>query len=94
MRYQLFTYRDKTKPICRVPWFWLAYLLAFIFKNEWLNGRVVDSETGAVPITWELSGNILGDGRAHLTVHGVKKGPKPPSPEKREAMILAMIEQD
>ena len=58
-----------------VPWFWLAYLVAFTMKNTWeQGGTVTDTKTGKVRISWELSGTVFGDGRAHLTVDGVLKG--------------------
>lgn len=92
MRYQIFTYLDDTKPIFSVPCFWFAHLIAFLFKNAWLKGQVVDSKMGEVLITWELSGHIDGDGRAHLTVRGIRKGPRPPTPARHAAMMLAMLE--
>jgi len=93
MRYQLFTYENAKKPVCSVPWFWLAHLIAVLFKNEWLEGRVIDTKTGEVPITWELSGHINGDGRAHLTVRGIRKGPRQPTPAQHAAMTMAMLEK-
>ena len=94
MRYQIFTYSSKNKPIMTLPWFWLAHFICAMFKNHWIEGWVVDSKTGDVPITWELSGLILGDGLAHLTVHGVKKGPPPISQEKQEVLLHALIAKD
>lgn len=94
MRYQLFTYQDAKNPVFSVPWFWLAHLIASLFKNEWLNGQVVDSKTGEVLITWELSGHINGDGRAHLTVRGIRKGPPLPTPAQHAAMTVAMLDND
>lgn len=94
MRYQLFTYENAKNPVCSVPWVWLAHLIASLFKNTWLKGQVVDSKTGEVLITWELSGHINGDGRAHLTVRGVCKGPRQPTPAQQAAMIVAMPDND
>jgi len=51
-----------------VPWFWLAYVIAYLLKDELIKGKVVDSQTGKTRINLELSGNILGDGRTHLPV--------------------------
>jgi hypothetical protein len=75
-----------------VPWFWLAYLIASATKNTWeQGGKVTDTKTGAVRITWALSGTIFGDGRAHLTVDGVNKGPEPARRAAMEHRVDAMV---
>ena len=75
-----------------VPWFWLAYLIASVMKNTWeQGGTVTDTTTSAVRITWALSGTILGDGRAHLTLDGVNKGPEPVRRAAMEHQLDAMV---
>lgn len=60
-----------------VPFFWLAHLIAAVMKNRWeQGGKVTDMRTGATRITWELSGNVFSDGKAHLVVDGIDKGPE------------------
>ena len=61
-----FSNEEQSKTIS-VPWFWLAYFIIWIRKDAWFQGgRVVDTRTGEVTLTWELTGNILSDGRVHI----------------------------
>lgn len=77
MRYHIFILgfdeSYKPTPNFTVPYFWVGHLLIQIFKDRWVYGKMVDSKTGETTITWELTGNILSDGRSHLTVNGEYK---------------------
>lgn len=55
-----------------VPWLWLARVILMVLKERWFHGgSVVDTSTGTVMMTWELTGNIMSDGRVHIYEHGV-----------------------
>lgn len=84
------TLRNETVDITRrVPWLWVARIFVMVMKEQWFQGgSVIDTETGAVRITWELTGNVLSDGRVHIYEDGVDLNP----PKLTESQIGAVLQ--